>query len=591
MPREKRVLKYGDPDYAKHDPYSNYRSGVITGAGPTDEIRTHDGQLHIHAQGQWHNVHPPGGGSLPHGAYGIRWTLRPDEVERAGLDKIAMREPRRTVMTKSSALSPQERAYLTSIAQDAAEFGFTVGDYERYKEPGFKKAARVAILRNGQRVGTVVRLIWPSGNQEERTVVYPAGVGPGPHSVIGLDLRWLSERVAPHRAEENPPMRQRRVMSRRQPSLPGFPDIPEEIEIRIPTMPWTQIGGDMDPGAYGGLIATADGEHIELLQIQPVREYVGDKEAAEVGFPFWTKEAYFDLADLDLKNDDVKSALDYIGMTLEALGEDPGGQKAAGERGYTPEERALVIAEALLDYGRGDEGPSGWSEDLPGHDVKWWTDKVVPLPEYVADEDEVFKDDVLGYSEIRSNLEAEVQKMVDESAAQGWSQLGDQTVIDLDDQGYDGQSAFVIAAFGNEPMIAVNTDTTFAADFAREIGVPTTKSSVYIWSETGTRELEAWLEKNGYETVHRMGGTVPSTEGYATARFVIEAVAREMDLDEDVVRQAAEGIDGWPKDRGQGDQEIPGSTDGDTTVWAKKIASDEDEELEEPRRSRRTRRR
>jgi hypothetical protein len=485
MPREKRVLKYGDPDYAKHDPYGNYRSGVITGAGPTDEIRTHDGQLHIHAQGQWHNVHPPGGGSLPHGAYGIRWTLPPDEVRRAGLDTIAMRESRRTVM-------------------------------------------------------------------------------------------------APRRP---------RVMSRRQPSLPGFPDIPEEIEIRIPTMPWEQIGGDMDPGTYGGTIATGDGDHIELLKIMPVREYVGDKEAADVGFPFWTKEAYFDLADLDLKNDDVKSALDYIGMTLEALGEDPGGQKAAGERGYTPEERALVIAEALLDYGRGDEGPSGWSEDLPGHEVKWWNDKVVPLPDYVADEDETFKDDVLGYSEIRSNLEAEVQKMVDESAAQGWSQLGDQTVIDLDDQGYDGQSAFVIAAFGNEPMIAVNTDTTFAADFAREIGVPTTKSSVYIWSETGTRELEAWLEKNGYETVHRMGGTVPSTEGYATARFVIEAVAREMDLDEDVVRQVAEGIDGWPKDRGRGDQEIPGSTDGDTTVWAKKIASDEDEELEEPRRSRRTRRR
>jgi len=379
-------------------------------------------------------------------------------------------------------------------------------------------------------------------------------------------------------------MATRRVMSRKQPSLPGFPDIPDQIEIRIPTMPWTQIGGDMDPGAHGGLIATADGEHIELLQIQPVREYVGDKEAADVGYPFWTKEAWFDLADLDPKNKDVQSA-------LQSSGFDSGEQKFQFEEEMTPEQRALVIAEALLDYGRGDEGPSGWSEDLPDHEVKWWNDKVATLPEYLADEDEAFKDDVLGYSEIRSNLEAEVQKMVDESAAQGWSQLGDQTVIDLDDQGYDGQSAFVIAAFGNEPMIAVNTDTTFAADFAREIGVPTTKSSVYIWSETGTRELEAWLEKNGYETVHRMGGTVPSTEGYATARFVIEAVAREMDLDEDVVRQAAEGIDGWPKDRGRGDQEIPGSTDGDTTVWAKKIASDEDEELEEPRRSRRTRRR
>src|SRR5574341_658526 len=63
-----------------------------------------------------------------------------------------------------------------------------------------------------------------------------------------------------------------------------------------------------------------------------------------------------------------------------------------------------------------------------------------------------------------------------------------------------------------------------------------------------------------------MGGTVPEAEGYAVARFVIEAVAREMDLDEDVVKEAAEGIDWWPKDRGHGDQEIPGSTDGDATA-------------------------
>ena len=160
--------------------------------------------------------------------------------------------------------------------------------------------------------------------------------------------------------------------------------------------------------------------------------------------------------------------------------------------------------------------------------------------------------------------------MVDESGAQGWSQLDDQTMIDLDEQGYDGQSAWVIAAFGNEPMIAVNTDTTFSGRFAREIGVPLSKNDVYIWSETGTRELEAWLAKDGYEVVNRMGGDVPSTEAYATARFVIQAVARDMDLDEDVVEDAAKGIDWWPKDRGQGDQEIPGSTDGDTTVWAKR---------------------
>lgn len=380
-------------------------------------------------------------------------------------------------------------------------------------------------------------------------------------------------------------MATRRMKSRKQPSLPGFPDMPERItlaDIAIPNMPmWEQIGGDVSPGAHGGLIATADGKHIELLEIQPVREYVGDKEAAEVGFPFWTKEAWFELEDLDPKNEDVKSALNSSGF-------DEGEQRDWFVEEATPEQRAMVIAEALLRYGRGDEGPSGWSSDLPDHEVKWWGNKVATLPEYLADEDDEFKNDVLGYGEIRENIEAEVQKMVDESAAQGWSQLDDQTMIDLDEQGYDGQSAFVIAAFGNEPMIAVNTETTFGADFAREIGVPASKNNVYIWTETGTRELEAWLEKNGYEVVRRMGGTVPEAEGYAVARFVIEAVAREMDLDEDVVKEAAEGIDWWPKDRGHGDQEIPGSTDGDATVWAKKVES-EDEEVEERRQPRRRR--
>ena len=47
------------------------------------------------------------------------------------------------------------------------------------------------------------------------------------------------------------------------------------LEITIPTMDWEQIGGDMDPGTYGGTIATGDGHTIELIKIQPVREYVG----------------------------------------------------------------------------------------------------------------------------------------------------------------------------------------------------------------------------------------------------------------------------------------------------------------------------
>jgi hypothetical protein len=427
-----------------------------------------------------------------------------------------------------------------------------------------------------QAKGRTIRM-WPpgsTGHGKSRTA--------DPFNADSKHLDRFS-RPAEQKVESSGVVRQgRTVRSKRQPSLPGFPDIPEKAEIEIPDMPqWEQIDGDMSPGAYGGTIARTDtsslGKQIELLKIQPVREHVGDKDAVEVGFPFWTREASYTIEDLT-SEENIKNVFSFIGMDHDQFEE------------LTPTQRALTVASALMDYGTNvDEGPAGWSSDLPNFEVKWSSGETANLRKYLEDEDDEFKNDVLGYDEIRSNIEAEVQKMVDESGAQGWSQLGDQLMMDLDDAGYDGNSAWVIAAFGNEPMIAVNTDTTYSADFAKELGVPSTKNNVYIWSETGTRELEAWLEKQGYEVVHRFGGDVPSTEGYAVARFVIQAVAREMDLDEDVVQDAAKGIDWWPADRGHGDQEIPGSTDGDTTVWAKKVRSDEDEEVEERRSPRRRR--
>jgi hypothetical protein len=157
------------------------------------------------------------------------------------------------------------------------------------------------------------------------------------------------------------------------------------MKITIPDMPtWEQIGGDMNPGTYGGTIARSDHGSLELLKIQPVREYVGDEEAIEVGFPFWTREAYFDLSDLDPNDKDVKSALDSIGMNLDTL-----------ENDFTPTQRALVIAEALLDYGHADEGPSGWSKDIISEEVKWSTGKIAG-PEYLEDEDEEFRNILLG---------------------------------------------------------------------------------------------------------------------------------------------------------------------------------------------------
>ncbi|KKK83179.1 hypothetical protein LCGC14_2795990, partial [marine sediment metagenome] len=284
---------------------------------------------------------------------------------------------------------------------------------------------------------------------------------------------------------------------------------------------------------------------LELLQIQPVRAYIGDGEAAEVGFPFWTREAYYDLDDLNPEREDVQHALQSRDIELSTL-----------EADYTPEERALIIAEALLDYGVSDEGPAGWSEDIIHDDVKWMTGQIEGA-DYLSTEDQEFRDEVLGWGEIKEKLEEAVQEMVNESAAQGWSQVDDQTMIDLDAQGFEGKSAFAIAEFGD--AIAVNTELTLAPSWAKELGIKS-EDRVLIWSEIGTRELESWLEKNGYDVTDR-GGAVPETEGYAYADHVIQRVARN--YSKETVEEVAQTFDWWQ-------EEIPGSTDGYVTVWAKK---------------------
>jgi hypothetical protein len=151
------------------------------------------------------------------------------------------------------------------------------------------------------------------------------------------------------------------------------------MDIRIAKHGWTQVGGDMNPGTYGAVIAKANGQTIEIRRIDPVREHIGDRDAAEVGFPFWTKDGYFDLDDLAPDSKDVKSARDYAGLTDEIL------------RDLKPESRAMAIAEALLDYGRGDPGPSGWAKDVVPDRVQWWGTKRPQGWRALADEDVEFR--------------------------------------------------------------------------------------------------------------------------------------------------------------------------------------------------------
>lgn len=175
--------------------------------------------------------------------------------------------------------------------------------------------------------------------------------------------------------------------------------------VTIPVKGWHQIGGDMDPGSHGGLIAKGDGRTVDLIEIQPVREYVGDGEAREVGFPYWTRVASFDASDLALDARDVQSAMQCVGLTDAEL-ED-----------LAPEVRSLAIAEALLRWGRTDEGPAGFSGDIgiPAG-VEWWGG--VGGAEYLADEDAAFRAKILGESE-EDDVREQARKVLDAAGQAG----------------------------------------------------------------------------------------------------------------------------------------------------------------------------
>lgn len=216
------------------------------------------------------------------------------------------------------------------------------------------------------------------------------------------------------------------------------------LELKIPTFDWKQIGGDMSADKYGGTIAEADGDHIELLKIQPVRDSIGEGEAKDVGHPFWTREAWFDLADLDPSGSgakDVKSALQSIGVSVRdgELVTDQGDILGEGK----PEIRALVIAEALFDYGRGDEGPAGWSQDIyPERMVEWSYGEPKTMGEYLAEEDGEFRREVLG-ERYAVKVEGKPDRMHEEEddaieAAEEIAKLRPGVVVTVEDT-FDGE--------------------------------------------------------------------------------------------------------------------------------------------------------
>ncbi len=126
---------------------------------------------------------------------------------------------------------------------------------------------------------------------------------------------------------------------------------------------------------YRGTIETG----FDVFEIQPVVAFVGEDEATEVGYPFWSRESFHDRADI------VKALAD--GAALRSCGlEDLIGADVAD---LDPSD-VLAVVHAMHSYGlASDDGPSGWSTDLPLEDLG-----ISDEDGRAADDD--FRRDVLG---------------------------------------------------------------------------------------------------------------------------------------------------------------------------------------------------
>jgi hypothetical protein len=116
-----------------------------------------------------------------------------------------------------------------------------------------------------------------------------------------------------------------------------------------------------------------------VFEVQPVVAFVGEDEAADVGFPFWSRESFHDREDIAATLSD-RLTLGYVGAD-RLLGRDVDSLTDA-------EILEVVYARHAVGCGT-DEGPAGWSADLPLEDLG-----IDPADGAAADDD--FRRDVLG---------------------------------------------------------------------------------------------------------------------------------------------------------------------------------------------------
>lgn len=79
---------------------------------------------------------------------------------------------------------------------------------------------------------------------------------------------------------------------------------------------WYQVSGDMSFDSHGLVLAKDEGTYVELVKIDPWLEM--DSSALSDGYGFWSVDTTtVDYDDMDPKNEDVQSALEFVGMKPE----------------------------------------------------------------------------------------------------------------------------------------------------------------------------------------------------------------------------------------------------------------------------------
>lgn len=163
-----------------------------------------------------------------------------------------------------------------------------------------------------------------------------------------------------------------------------------------------------------------------------------------------------------------------------------------------------------------------------------------PLPPtYVVPLSATDLPDWLDPDEVRYAFEDVASEMANERAAESHSYLDDQTALDLEHYGYDDQSAFRIATFGD--AVAVNGEALMSPEFARELGVKGERGNVVVFWAEGLHAFYRWLTEHGYREVGELGGAWPGSDEVElqldhVARQVAEVLGASESTVEDILR-------------------------------------------------------